>query len=89
MKLAWVPARGTVQVWSAGADILLRDPTPLGDSLVGRGPWPDTTRRAVALTSIDSLRVETIDAGKVVIVGSGVAMAMLLAIAQGFQGMEE
>ena len=84
-----VPTRGTVQVWSVGHNILLRDPKPLADSLVGYGPSPDTTRRAVALTTIDSLRVETTDAGKVVIVGTGVAIAMLLAWADGFKGMAE
>jgi hypothetical protein len=83
-----VPTRGTVQVWSAGQDILLRDPTPLGDSLVGRGPLPDTTRRAVDRTTIDSLRVQTTDVGKAVIVGSGVAIAVLLVLAQSFQDME-
>jgi hypothetical protein len=84
-----VPTRGTVQVWTAGQNILLRDPTPRGDSLVGRGPLPDTTRRAIALTTIDSLRVQTTDAGKVVIVGTGVAIALLLVSAASFQGMEE
>jgi hypothetical protein len=83
-----VPTRGTVQVWSAGEEILLRDPEAVGDYLVGRGPLPDTTRRRVALTTIDSVRVQTTDVGMVVIVGTGVAIAALLAYAQGFQGME-
>jgi hypothetical protein len=83
-----VPARGTVQVWSGGQDILLRDPQAVGDSLVGRGQSPDTARRTVALTTIDSLRIQTTDVGKAVIVGSGVALAALLLYAEGFQGME-
>jgi hypothetical protein len=81
-----VPARGTVQVWSAGQDILLRDPRTVGDSLVGQGPFADTTRRAVALTSIDSLLVQTTDMGKTLIVGTGVAIALLLAYAEGVEG---
>jgi hypothetical protein len=81
------PDRGTVQVWSAGKDILLRDPETVGDSLVGRGPYADTTRRTVALTTIDSLRIQTADMGKVVIIGSAVAIAVLLAYAAGFEGM--
>jgi hypothetical protein len=84
-----LPARGTVQVWSAGKDILLRDPETVGDSLVGQGPYADTTRRTVALTTIDSLRIQTADMGKVVIVGSAVAIAVLLAYAEGFEGMGE
>jgi hypothetical protein len=83
-----VPARGTVQVWSAGQDILLRDPHSVGDSLVGHRPLPDTTRRTVALTAIDSLRIQTTDVGKAVIVGTGVALAVLLAYSQGLQGMK-
>ena len=83
-----VPSRGTVQVWSAGEDILLRDPQRVGDSLLGREPLPDTTQRAVALTTIDSLRIQTTDVGKAVIVGSGVAIAVLLAYTQGLRGMK-
>jgi hypothetical protein len=82
-----VPARGTVQVWTAGQDILLRDPETVGDSLMGHRPLPDTTRRAVALTTIDSLRVQTTDLGKTLIVGTGVGLALLLAYAEGFEGM--
>ena len=78
-----VPARGTVQAWSAGQAILLRDPRTEGDSLVGRAPLPDTTRRAVVLTTIDSLRIQATDAGKTLIVGVGVAIVALLAYAQG------
>ena len=78
-----VPARGTVQVWSAGQATLLREPLMVGDSLVGRAPLPDTTRRAVALTTIDSLRTQTADAGKALIVGTGVAIVALLAYASG------
>jgi hypothetical protein len=66
-----VPARGAVQVWSAGEDIVLRDPRRLGDSLVGRRPLPDTTRRAVALSDIDSVRTQASDPGKMLIVGTG------------------
>ena len=78
--------RGTVQVWSAGQDILLRDPHRVGDSLVGHRPLPDT--RTVPLTAIDSLRIQTTDVGKRVIVGSGVALVVLLAYSQGLQGMK-
>ena len=78
-----VPARGTVQVWSAGQEILLREPQRVGDSLVGREPPPDTTRRTVALKRIDSLRVQSTDMGKVLIVGTGVSLALLYAWAQG------
>ena len=78
-----VPARGTVQVWSAGQEILLRETHRVGDSLIGLEPLPDTTRRTLGLKSIDSLRVQTIDMGKVVIVGTGVSLALLLTWAQG------
>jgi hypothetical protein len=81
-----VPARGTIQVWSDGQDILLRDARSVGDSLVGQDPLPDTTRRTVALTTIDSVRIETIDAGKVLIVGSAVTIALLWASLQGIGG---
>ena len=73
-----VPERGTVQAWNAGQATLLREPVTQGDSLVGRAPLPDTTRRSVALASIDSVRVQDVDMGKVVIVGTGVAIAALL-----------
>lgn len=78
-----VPARGTVQVWSAGQKILVRDPLIVGDSLVGREPLPDGIRRTVALISVDSLRIQATDPGKVLIMGTGVAIAALLAYAQG------
>ena len=83
-----VPARGTVQVWTGGQDTLLRDPHRVGDSLVGHGPLPDTTRRTVPLTAIDSLRIQTSDVGKTMIVGSGVAIVVLLVYSQGLQGMK-
>jgi hypothetical protein len=83
-----VPARGTVQVWSAGKEALLRNPKKMGDSLVGQAPLPDTTRLTVPLTSIDSLRIQDMDVGKVLIVGTGVAIALVLVYAEGFKGME-
>ena len=73
-----VPSRGTVQVWSQGQEILLRDPRTVGDSLVGRAPDPDTTRFTVALSAIDSLRTQTIDFGKALIVGTGATIAVVL-----------
>jgi hypothetical protein len=82
-----VPARGTVQVWSAGQEILLRDPKMVGDSLVGHRALPDTARAAVALNAIDSVRAQTTDMGKVLIVGTGVALAVLLVYAEGLEGM--
>lgn len=78
-----VPVRGTVQVWSAGQPVLLREPRTVDDSLVGRAAEPDTTRHSVALASIDSVRVQELDLGKVLIVGTGVAIAALLLWAQG------
>ncbi len=80
-----VPARGTIQVWSAGEPVLLREPRTVDDSLVGRGAELDTTRRSVALASIDSVRIQDLDLGKVLIVGAGVAIAVLLAVASGFE----
>ena len=85
---AVVPSRGTVQVWSANQAILLRDMQTVGDSLVGHRPVPETARVAVALTTIDSIRVQTTDIGKSLIVGTGVAIAVLLAYTQGLQDME-
>jgi hypothetical protein len=82
-----VPARGSVQVWTGGQDTVLYDAQRLADSLVGQGAYPDTTRRAVALSDIDSLRTQTFDPGKVLIVGTGVAMAVVFAFAQGLRGM--
>jgi hypothetical protein len=73
------PPRGTVQVWSSGQAILLRDPKTVGDSVVGLEPLPDSTRHAVALTAIDSLRVQEMDPGKMLIVGTGVGLAVLYA----------
>jgi hypothetical protein len=78
-----VPARGTIQVWSAGQDLLLREAKTLGDSLVGRRATPDTARSSVALENIDSLRVQTTDLGKTLIVGTGVAIALVFAVAEG------
>ena len=83
-----LPRRGTVQVWSAGEPMLLQDPKTVGDSLVGHDPLPDTTRRAFALTSIDSLRAQTTDMGKTLIVGTGVGLAVLYAYAKGLGGMD-
>ena len=81
-----VPARGTVQVWSQGQEILLRGPRTVGDSLVGRAPDPDTTRSTVALSDIDSLRTQTFDIGKALIVGTGVTLALLYAYASNVGG---
>jgi hypothetical protein len=82
-----VPTRGTIQVWSAGQARLLRDPKRAGDSLVGRRPLPDTTAEAVGLTTIDSLRVQSTDIGKTLIVGSGALIFVLLMYAEGFQAL--
>ena len=79
-----VPAHGTVQVWSAGQPVLLREPRTIEDSLTGRGAEPDTTRYSFALGSIDSVRVQDFDMGKALIVGTGVGIAALLVWAQGF-----
>lgn len=73
-----VPSRGTVQVWSQGQKILLRDSHTMGDSLVGQAPYPDTTRVTVALSAIDSLRTQTTDTGKALIAGTGVTIAFVL-----------
>ena len=83
-----VPSRGTVQVWSAGTDLLLRDARTVGDSLVGRAPLPDTTRRAVPLMAIDSVRMQSTDMGKTLIVSSAAAIAVLLAYSSGLGGMD-
>jgi hypothetical protein len=58
---------------------------PHDDSLVGRGAEPDTTRRSVALASIDSVRVQTADMGKMLIAGTGVAIALLYAVISGVE----
>jgi hypothetical protein len=39
------------------------------------------------LTAVDSLRIQHVDAGKAVIVGSGVAIVLFLAYLDGLQGM--
>ncbi len=83
-----VPSRGTLQVWRASQAILLRDAQTVGDSLVGHRPVPESARVAVARTTIDSIRVQTTDIGKSLIVGTGVAIAVLLAYTQGLQDME-
>jgi hypothetical protein len=83
-----VPARATVQVWSGGKNTLLREAKTSGDSLVGRAPAPDTTRLAFSLATVDSVRMEDLDMGKVVIVGTGVLIALVLAYGAGLQGME-
>jgi hypothetical protein len=79
-----VPARGTVQVWSSGQRILLRDPKTVGDSLVGLEP--DSTRYAVALTANDSVRVQDMHPGKILIVGTAVVTAALYAYHGGLRG---
>lgn len=76
-----VPARGTIQVWNAGQKILLRDARTVGDSLEGQGVLPDTTRRSIATAEIDSIRIQTIDPGKILIVGTGLAVAAAFVIA--------
>jgi hypothetical protein len=81
-----VPAREMVQIWSAGEDIVLRDLRRVGDSLVGRALYPDTTRSAVALSTIDSIRTQQTDLGKTLIVGTAVGMAVLYAYANGLRG---
>jgi hypothetical protein len=75
-----VPARGTIQVWSAGRNTLLHKTRTLGDSLAGKRPAPDTTRVAVALSAIDSLRTQTPDFGKMFVLGVGVGVAVFYAI---------
>ena len=83
-----VPAQGTVQVWSGGHSAPLRDPQLVGDSLVGRAPLPDTSLSAVPVAGIDSIRIQTADPGKTLIVGTGVAIALLLVYLQGLRGLE-
>ena len=79
-----VPARGTIEVWSSGQKILLRDARTVGDSLQGPGAHPDTTRRSIAVSEIDSIRIQTIDPGKMLIVGTGLAVAAVFVIASSF-----
>ena len=81
-----VPARGTIQVWSAGQKILLRDARTVGDSLEGEGAHPDTTQRSIAMSEIDSIRTQTIDPGKMLIVGTGLAVAVVFVVASSFSG---
>jgi hypothetical protein len=81
-----VPARGPVQVWSGGQDIVLYEVRRLGDSLVGQGVHPDTTRQTVALSAIDSLRTQEFDPGKMLIIGTGVAMAVVFYVASNLGG---
>jgi hypothetical protein len=83
-----LPVGGTVQVWSDGRDILLRNPKVVGDSLVGQEPPPGTARRTFPLTTIDSLRIQDTDMGKAVIIGTGVALVLGYLYLQGLQGME-
>jgi hypothetical protein len=78
-----VPARNVVQVWSDGQEVLIWEPHTVGDSLVGREAHPDTTRITVALSAIDSVRTQETDMGKTLIVGTGVALAVLYAYAKG------
>jgi hypothetical protein len=84
-----VPTKGTIEVWRGGQAVLLRNPRMLGDSLVGQQVPPDTTRQALALSMIDSVRVQDIDMGKSLIVGTGVAVALLLVHAQGASGLQD
>ncbi|HET6777933.1 MAG TPA: hypothetical protein VFH26_03510 [Gemmatimonadales bacterium] len=79
-----VPTRGTIEVWSSGQKILLRDARTVGDSLEGPGAYPDTTRRSIATSEIDSIRIQTLDPGKMLIVGTGLAMAAVFVIASSF-----
>ena len=67
---------------------MLREAKTSGDSLVGRAPAPDTIRRAFPLATVDSVRMKDIDMGKVLIVGTGVLIALALAYGAGLQGME-
>jgi len=86
--MRWFLPAARCRVWSANQAILLRDMQTVGDSLVGHRPVPETARVAVARTTIDSIRVQTTDIGKSLIVGTGVAIAVLLAYTQGLQDME-
>jgi hypothetical protein len=79
---------GTVQLWSGGEPRLVREAKVAGDILMARAALPDTARLAVPLSAIDSVRIQRGDPGKAVIVGSGIAIVLLLAYAQGLQGME-
>jgi hypothetical protein len=83
-----LPVGGTVQVWSDGRDILLRNPKVVGDSLVGQEPPPGTARRTFPLATIDSLRIQDTDMGKAVLITTGVALAVLVLYAQGAPGMQ-
>lgn len=82
------PARATVQVWSGGTSTMLREAKTSGDSLVGRAVAPDTTRLVFPLAAVDSVRMQDIDMGKVLIVATGAAIAVMLVYAAGLQGME-
>jgi hypothetical protein len=78
-----VPARGTIQVWSAGRNILLHKARTLGDSLTGERPVPDTTRVVVPLSAIDSLRTQTPDFGKMFFLGALAGVAVFYAVVHG------
>ena len=78
-----VPARGTIQVWSAGRNTLLHKARTLGDSLTGERPVPDTTRVVVPLSAIDSLRIQTPDFGKMFFLGALAGVALFYAVVHG------
>ncbi len=82
-----VPASGTVQLWSGGEPRLVHATKVTGDTLTARASLPDTGRLTVPLAAIDSVRIQRVDPGKTVIVGSGVAIVLLLAYLGGLQGL--
>ena len=82
-----VPPRGQVQVWSGGEARLVHTARVVGDTFKAHAPPPDTSGIVMPLTAIDSLRIQHVDPGKAVIVGSGVAIVLFLAYLDGLQGM--
>lgn len=82
-----LPATGTVQLWSGGKARLVHAANVAGDTLKARASPPDTSGLALPLAAIDSIRIQRVDPGKAVIVGSGVAIVLLLAYLDGLQGL--
>ena len=72
------------QIWRSGAVLILDKVFLSSDSLVGESLDSAKTRIAVARKDVDSMRVQRVDSGKVIILGTGLAILLYFIRFAGF-----
>ena len=73
------PRRTPVQVWTEDGVVTVRELAVTADSVSGQGVWPDSGRLVVPRDAVDSLRIQTEDPGKILIIGVAAGIGLLYA----------